>query len=52
MRVVNIQNTRNLDKMFVSEAFLPEIERSSTIEQISSWLPMPFDKEGNLISPF
>ncbi|UCF81962.1 MAG: DUF2088 domain-containing protein [Desulfobacteraceae bacterium] len=52
MRVVNIQNTRNLDRMFVSEAFLPEIERSSTIEQISSWLPMPFDKEGNLISPF
>ena len=52
MRVVNIKSTRKLDRMFVSEAFSAEIERSSTMEQISSWLPMPFDKEGNLISPF
>ena len=52
MRVVNIQSTRKLDKMVVSEAFSPEIERNSSIEQISPWSPMPFDKEGNLISSF
>jgi hypothetical protein len=52
MRVVNIQSTRKLDKMFVSEAFSPEIGSNSAIEQISPWLPMPFDKENNLISPF
>lgn len=52
IRVVNIQNTRKLDRIFVSEAFSPEIEASSSLEQISPWLPMPFEKEGNLISPF
>ncbi|MCJ7776678.1 MAG: DUF362 domain-containing protein, partial [Desulfobulbaceae bacterium] len=52
MRVVNIQSTRKLDQMYVSEAFSPEIERNSSIEQISPWLPMPFDQEDNLISPF
>ena len=52
IRVVNIQSTRKLDRMFVSEAFSSEIEHNSSIEQISPWLPMPFDKENNLISPF
>jgi hypothetical protein len=52
MRVINIQNTRKLERMYVSEAFSPEIEASSRIEQKSSWLPMSFDKDGNLISPF
>ena len=52
MRVVNIQSTRKLDRMYVSEAFSPEIEGNSSIEQISPWLPMPFDQEDNLISPF
>jgi hypothetical protein len=52
IRVVNIQSTRKLDKMFVSEAFSSEIEHNSSIEQISPWLPMPFDKGNNLISPF
>ena len=52
MRVVNIQSTRKLDRMYVSEAFSSEIELNSSIEQISPWLPMPFDQEDNLISPF
>jgi hypothetical protein len=52
MRVVNIQNTRKLDRMVVSEAFSSEIEHNSSIEQISPWLPMAFDTENNLISPF
>lgn len=52
IRIVHIKNTRNLNQMSVSEALSPEIEHSSTIEQISPWLPMPFDLENNLISPF
>ena len=52
LRIVHIKNTLSLDKLNVSEALLPEIQKRSTIEIISKWHPLQFDRDDNLASPF
>ena len=52
VRVVHIRNTLSLSKLSVSGAYLPEIEKNSTLKRLADWHPMAFDDGGNLISPF
>lgn len=51
-KVVWIKNTLQLDRIFVSEAFLPEIKNNRQLEIIGEPKAMEFDENGNLSYPF
>jgi hypothetical protein len=48
-RIVWINNTLSLEKIFASEPLLPEIRKNSQIEVLGDPRPMPFDGKGNLV---
>ena len=48
-RIVWIKNTLALERIWVSEPLLPEIEGHPQIEIAGKPAPMPFDDEGNLL---
>ena len=48
-RVVWIKNTLSLEKIFASEALLPEIRKNAQLEVLGDPKPMNFDEKGNLI---
>lgn len=48
LRMVRIQDTLHLGKIWISEALLPEAEQSEKVEIVSGLEPLPFDSEGNL----
>lgn len=50
-RLVIARNTLELDTLWVSEALLPEVERSPTLEQIGPLQPLPFTADGDLNLP-
>lgn len=50
-RVVWIKNTLSLEKIYASEALLPEIRMHPQLEVLGEPKPMHFDRQGNLISP-
>ncbi len=50
-RVVQIPNTKDIDKIWVSESYLPEIEGRDDIEVEGEARSIEFDSEGNQIWP-
>jgi hypothetical protein len=48
-RIVWIKNTLSLEKIFVSEALLPEIRKNPQMEVLGDPKPMSFDGKGNLV---
>ena len=48
-RVVWIKNTLSLEKIFASEALLPEIRKNAQLDVLGDPKPMSFDEKGNLI---
>jgi hypothetical protein len=48
-RLVRIKDTKSLEVMQVSSAFAKEIEGDSRLEQLTPWVPMAFDIDGNLM---
>ncbi|MCM3761984.1 lactate racemase domain-containing protein [Halalkalibacter oceani] len=51
-RIVFIKNTLELEKIWVSEALKPEVEKSKTMTQIGELFSLEFDKEDNLLNEF
>ena len=51
-RIVRIQDTSHLEKMWVSKALEPDIAPLAGVERISEWAPMSFDAAGNLADGF
>jgi hypothetical protein len=49
-RVVHIRDTLSLETMYVSEAFLPELQNQKNVSVEGSPRAMKFDKKGNLIT--
>jgi hypothetical protein len=47
-----IRNTMELSRVMLTENLRPQIEANSNLEIVDGPLEMPFDSEGNLISPF
>ncbi len=52
VRIVHLRNTLALEKLSVSIAYLPEIEKREDLEIIGQWQPLAFGSDRNLISPF
>ena len=50
-RVVWIRNTLTLDRMWVSEALLPDVAMASTLEPVGAPTEVVFDNQGALILP-
>ena len=48
-RIVWIQNTLSLEKIFASETLLPEIRKNSQLEVLGDPKMMQFDEKGNLM---
>jgi hypothetical protein len=48
-RIVWIKNTLALEKIFVSEAMLPEIRKNPQLEILGDPKAMSFDEKGNLM---
>jgi hypothetical protein len=51
VKLVRILNTGRLDKMFVSEACLRELESNSNIKVLSGLADIEFDEQGTIV-PF
>ena len=51
VQLIRIINTGLLEEMYVSTAYLPEIEQRSDIRVLSGPEDIPFDEEGNIV-PF
>ncbi|MBW2307890.1 MAG: DUF2088 domain-containing protein [Deltaproteobacteria bacterium] len=52
VRIVHLRNTLALEKLNVSKAYLPEIEKREDLEIIGQWQTLAFGPDQNLISPF
>jgi hypothetical protein len=52
LRIVYIRNTSSLGRLFVSKRYIEEIEGTGYLSILRDFSPMPFDKVGNIISPF
>ncbi len=52
VRLVWIKNTLELEDIYVSEGFLPEVRENSSLEIVSGPLDMSFDDDGNLYNLF
>jgi hypothetical protein len=52
VRIVHIRNTLMLEKLSVSKAYQPEIEKLPELKIIGQWQPLAFGPDQNLISPF
>ncbi|MFN8481871.1 MAG: lactate racemase domain-containing protein [Anaerolineae bacterium] len=50
-RVVWVRNTLTLDRMWVSEALLPDVAAAPLLEQIGPPVRLAFDEQGTLILP-
>ena len=48
LRIIRIQDTMNINKIWISEALRPQAEKHPGIEIISDAAPFPFNSEGNL----
>ena len=48
VRIVRIRDTLHLDRMWVSEAMLPEVRRSSRLRTLGEVRAVTFDRRGNL----
>ena len=46
------RDTLELERVYLSEACLPLVEKQETIEVLSKPEPLHFDAEGNILSPF
>lgn len=51
-RVVRIQDTSHLERLWVSKALEPDMARIDGLERITEWAPMAFDASGNLADGF
>jgi hypothetical protein len=51
-RLALARNTLDLQTFFVSEALLPEVERSSKLVQAGPLQPLTFSRDGDLIAPW
>ncbi len=49
VRIVRIHNTLELDHIWVSENYLPEVEKNPALEIVTGPAEMEFDADGNLI---
>ena len=47
-RLMRIKNTMHLDKFYVSEALVPEIEADNRLRVASEWQQLAFDEKGTL----
>jgi len=47
-RVVRIKNTLHPERLYASEALLPEIQANSNLKIVGAWQPMSFDAAGML----
>jgi hypothetical protein len=47
-----IRNTMELSRIMLSETLRPEIERNPLLEIVGGPVELPFDVQGNLVSPF
>lgn len=47
-RVVRIKNTLHPERLYASEALLPEIQANSNLKIVGAWQPMAFDAAGML----
>jgi hypothetical protein len=45
-RVVRIKNTLHMERLYASEAFLPEIEADPSLKVVGEWARLSFDGEG------
>ena len=52
LRIVHIRNTRCLEKLSVSRAYLPDIQANPSLRICDDWQPMAFGHDGNMVSPF
>ena len=48
-RLVRIKNTLKLNRMHVSEALLPEVERDKKLRVVEGPRPMRFGEDGSLL---
>ena len=48
LRIIRIQDTMNIEKIWISEALKPEAEKHPDIEVLSDAAPFSFNSEGNL----
>ena len=51
VRLCWIRNTTTLDRMFVSEALLDEVEAHPELEVVSALMEMRFNENGDLMAP-
>ncbi|HEX2999284.1 MAG TPA: hypothetical protein VHR86_03505, partial [Armatimonadota bacterium] len=47
-RVARIRSTRELEMMYISEAFIPEAKQDPSVMILGKPGPMPFDDAGNV----
>ena len=47
-RLMRIKNTMHLDKFYISEALVPEIEADNRLRVASEWQQLAFDEKGTL----
>ena len=52
LRIVWIKNTSDLEYLFVSSAFLQKVETSCRLKRVGGLFAIPFDRQGNLASPW
>jgi hypothetical protein len=48
LRIIRIQDTMNIEKIWISEALRPEAEKTANVEILGEAMPFPFNSAGNL----
>ena len=48
-RLVRIKDTKSLEVMQISSAYADQIEDDPKLERLTPWMPMVFDRDGNLM---
>ena len=52
VRLVLVRNTLDLEMLWVSEALLPMVAETPSLEQVGPLRPLEFDEDGNLLLSF